>query len=151
MLFCNFSFHWKYLGMLMLSMKVKVKVAQSCPTLCNHMDCSLPGSSAHGILQARILQWVAYLFSRGTSWPRNQTRVSCIAGGFFTKSLAAAAAKSLQSCPTLCDPIDRSPPGSPVHGILQARIWRGLPFPAPVILSGASILCRWHYFILFYG
>ena len=62
----------------------KMKVAQSCPTLCNPMDCSLPGSSVHGILQARILEWVAIPFSRGSSQPRNWTRVSGIAGGFFT-------------------------------------------------------------------
>ena len=48
------------------------------------MDCSLPGSSVHGILQARIPEWIAIPFSRGSSWPRNQTRVSCIAGWFFT-------------------------------------------------------------------
>ena len=46
-------------------MKVKVLVSQSCLTLCDHMDCSLPGSSAHGFLQARILEWVAISFSRG--------------------------------------------------------------------------------------
>ena len=57
---------------------------QSCPTLCNHMDCSPPGSSIHGILQARILEWVAISFSRGPSQPRNRTQVSCIAGRFFT-------------------------------------------------------------------
>ena len=45
-----------------------------CPTLCNPMDCSPPGSSVHGILQARILEWVAYHFSRGSSRPRNRTR-----------------------------------------------------------------------------
>ena len=48
------------------------------------MDCSLPGSSVHGILQARILEWVAIPFSRGSSWPRDWTWVSCIAGRFFT-------------------------------------------------------------------
>ena len=48
------------------------------------MDCSLPGSSVHGIFQARILDWVAISFSRGSSSPRHQTEVSCIAGGFFT-------------------------------------------------------------------
>ena len=48
------------------------------------MDCSLPGSSLHGILRARILEWVVYPFSRGSSWPRNWTEVSCIVGGFFT-------------------------------------------------------------------
>ena len=48
------------------------------------MDCSLPGSAVHGILQARILEWVAMTFSRGSSQPRDWTRVSCIAGRFFT-------------------------------------------------------------------
>jgi len=48
------------------------------------VDCSPPGSSVHGILQARILEWVALSFFGGSSRPRDQTRVSCIAGGFFT-------------------------------------------------------------------
>ena len=60
--------------------KVKVKVTQSCPTLCDPMDYTV-----HGILQARILEWVAFPFSRRSSWPRNRSGVSCIAGGFFTK------------------------------------------------------------------
>jgi len=60
-----------------------VKVAQSCLTLCNPMDCSPAGSSVHGILQARILEWVAFPFSRGSSQPRHRTQVSRIAGGFF--------------------------------------------------------------------
>ena len=60
------------------------EVAQSCPTLCDSMDCSLPGSSIHGIFQARILEWIAISFSRGTSWPRNWTQVSCIVGRCFT-------------------------------------------------------------------
>ena len=51
---------------------------------CDPMDCSLPGFSVHGILQARILGWVAISFSRGSSWPRDWTLVSCIAGRFFT-------------------------------------------------------------------
>ena len=51
---------------------------------CDSMDCSLPGSSVHGILQVRILEWVAISFSRGSSQPRNWTRVSCITGKFFT-------------------------------------------------------------------
>ena len=63
------------------------------------MDCSLPGSSIHGILQGRVLEWGAIAFSEDKY---------CYA-------------KSLQSCQTLCDPIDCSPPGSPVLGILQAR------------------------------
>ena len=60
------------------------EVAQSCPTLWEPMDCSLPGSSVHGIFQARILEWVAIFFSRGSSWPRDRTRVSCIVGRRFT-------------------------------------------------------------------
>ena len=63
---------------------VKVLVAQSCPTLCDPMDCSPPGSSVHGISQIRILEWLAIPFSRGSSWPRDWTQVSCIAGRFFT-------------------------------------------------------------------
>ena len=59
-------------------------VAQSCPTLCNPMDWSSPGSSVHGILQARILEWVTIPLSRGSSQPRDWTRVSCIEGRFFT-------------------------------------------------------------------
>ena len=59
-------------------------VAQSCLTLCNLMDCSLPRSSIHGIFQAKILEWVATPFSKGSSRPRDQTNVSCIAGRFFT-------------------------------------------------------------------
>ena len=85
--------------------KSESEVAQSCPTLSDPMDCSLAGSSVHGIfqvrvlewgaitfsmdyivygiLQARILEWVAYPFSRGSSQPRNRTGVSCIEGRFF--------------------------------------------------------------------
>ena len=59
-------------------------VTQSCPTLCYPMDCSLPSSSVHGILQARILEWVAFPFSRGSFQPRDQTQVSHIADEFFT-------------------------------------------------------------------
>ena len=60
------------------------EVSQLCPTLCDPMDCSLPGSSIQGILQARILEWVAISFSRRSSRPRDWTRVSRIVGGRFT-------------------------------------------------------------------
>ena len=59
-------------------------VTKSCPTLCDLMDCSPPGSSVYGISQARILEWVAISFSRKSSRPRDLTRVSCVAGSFFT-------------------------------------------------------------------
>ena len=56
---------------------MRAKSLQSCPTLCSPIDCSPPGSSVHGILQSRILGWVAISFSRGYSQPRDQTYVSC--------------------------------------------------------------------------
>ena len=65
-------------------------VTQLCPTLYDPMDCSPPGSSVHGILQARILEWVAIPLSRGSSSPRDQTQVSCVScieGRFFTTEL----------------------------------------------------------------
>ena len=59
------------------------EVAQLCLTLCDPVDCNLPGSSVHGILQARIVEWVAISFSRGSSRPRDWTRVSRLAGKHF--------------------------------------------------------------------
>ena len=67
------------LGNCLQQTKWTVKVTQSCPTLCDCIDYTVLG-----ILQARILEWVAFPFSSGSSWPRNWTRVSCIGGGFFT-------------------------------------------------------------------
>ena len=60
-------------------MPSEVKVTQSCPILCDPMDYTI-----HGLLQARILEWVAFPFSRGSSQPREQTQAYQIAGGFFT-------------------------------------------------------------------
>ena len=59
-------------------------VVQSCPTLCDPVDCSPPGASVHGILQARILEWAAMSSSRGSSRPRDRTCVSCTAGRLLT-------------------------------------------------------------------
>ena len=64
--------------------KMKVLVTQSCPTLCDPMDCSPPGSSVHGILQARIFEWVAITFSRGSTWSKVWTWVSHIADRLYT-------------------------------------------------------------------
>ena len=82
--------------------EVKVLIAQSYPTLCDPVDCSPPGSSVHGILQARILEWAAIRFSRGSSPPGDQTWVSCIAGRFFTfwatrEALKASNSRSIPS------------------------------------------------------
>ena len=60
------------------------EVAQSCPTLSDSVDCSLPGSSVHGSFQARVMEWVAISLSRWSSQPRDRTRVSCIVGRHFT-------------------------------------------------------------------
>ena len=68
--------------------KGKVLVTQSCPTLCDPTDCSLPGSSVHAVSQARIWEWVAIPFSSGSPWLRDRTQVSCIAGRFFTTETA---------------------------------------------------------------
>ena len=89
---------------------MKELVTQSCPTLCNLMDCSPPGFSIHGILRARILEWIAISFSRASSRPRNQTQVSRIAGRFFTVwatresyyTYKVKESEVAQSCPTLC-------------------------------------------------
>ena len=60
------------------------QVLQSCPALCDSIDCSLPGSYIHGIIQARIVECVPVPSSRGSSQPMDRATISCIAGGFFT-------------------------------------------------------------------
>ena len=133
------------------------KSLQSCPTLCDPIDGSPPGSSIPGILQARTLEWVAISFPNAWKWKvkvKSLNRVRLLAtpwtaahqappfmGFSRQESLSvvpllspkvgpATAAKSLQSCSTLCDPIEVSPPGSPVPGILQARTlgWVAIAF-----------------------
>ena len=71
--------HWQYVDVLL----PESEVTQLCPTLCDPEDCSSPGSSIHGVLQARILEWVAISFSRGSSWLRDRTQVSRITGRRF--------------------------------------------------------------------
>ena len=87
------------------------KLLQSCPTLCDPIDGSPPGSAVPGILQARTLEWVAISFSNAWRW---KVKV-----------------KSLSKCPTLHDPMDCSLPGSSIHGIFQARVleWGAIVFP----------------------
>ena len=75
----NCQWNLSFIEATSVSEKVKVKVTQSCLTLCHPMDCVV-----HGILQARILEWLAFPFSRGSSQPRDRTQVSSIVGGFFT-------------------------------------------------------------------
>ena len=142
-------------------------VTQSCPTLYNFLDCSPPGSSVHGILQARILERVATLFCRGSYQPTDWTRVSCIAGRFFTiwASRWLFVICSVQSCPTLHGPVDCSTLGFPVHHrilelaqthvhwvvmpsnhLILCRSLLSLPsiFPSIRVFSSESVLCiRW--------
>ena len=73
----NFMIWWLNVTNMFESEKSESEVTQSCPTLCYTMDCSLPGSSVHGVFQARVLEWVAISFSQGSSQPRDQTQVSC--------------------------------------------------------------------------
>ena len=78
-------------------------------------------------------------------WAVNTVIIPILLGnwGLEIQQLAqgnTAAAKSLQSCPTLCDPIDRSPPGSPVPGILQQEHWSGLPLPSPLVAATSMLI-----------
>ena len=99
------------------------------------MGCSPPGFSIHGIFQARILEWVSISSSRGSSWPRDTTWISCI-GRWILYHCATWEAHSsgesevAQLCSTLWDPMDCSLPGSSAHGAFQARIleWVAISF-----------------------
>ena len=155
------------------------KSLQLCPTLCDPMDCSPPGSSCHGIFQARILEWVVLPSSRVRAHecntktkmenlgPRNELGIWCPIVNFFKDFFALnfsspglkfrywisglvgtsgseclwleifsdtctwrVCAKLLQSCLTLCNPMDCSPPGCSIHGILQARILQWVAMPS---------------------
>ena len=112
--------------------------------LCNPKNCSPRGSSVLGISQARILERVAISFSRGSSRPRDWTHVSCIAGGFFFLPLNHQRKKVLvpQSCPTVCNSMDCSHPGSSFHRILQVRILECVPFPSTEDLPNPGIKPR---------
>ena len=95
------------------------------PTLCNPMDYSLPGFSVHGILQARILD--GYPFPSPVDLTNPGIKLKSPA---LQEDSLQSEPLLLQSCPTLCDPTDCSPPGSPIPGILQARTqeWIAISF-----------------------
>ena len=97
-------------------------VAKLCPTLFDPKDYSLPGSSVHGISQVKILQWVAIPSPGDLTDPRIKSASPVLVGGFFTTEPPGKPTGHLvqfssvaQSCPTLCDPMNRSTPGLPVH------------------------------------
>ena len=117
-----------------------VRVVQSCLTLWDPVDWTLPDSCVHGILQERILEWVAIFFSRVSSRRRDQTRVSWTAGRFFW-----APGSSVQFSPTLCDPMDCSILGLPFHHQLpeftQTHVhWVGNDIQPSHLLSSPSPL-----------
>ena len=102
------------------------EVAQLCPTLLDPVDCSLPGSSVHGIFQARVLEWVAIFFSRGSSQPRDRTRVSRTAGRRFTVWATREAHHFLK-----------------VHNALELS-WNQLPHPGceKIIFHKTGLWCQ---------
>ena len=95
---------WRRCG-ISVWLKVKVLVAKSCPTLCDPTDCSLPGPSVHGIFQAIVLEWIALPFSRGSSWPRDRTRVSHTVDRCFTIWATREVLRSLPKCCNLLFPL----------------------------------------------
>ena len=104
-----------------MKVKSESEVAQSYPTLSNPMDYSLPGSSIHGILQARVLEWGPI------PAPGKNTGVGC----HFLQCMKVKSEREVaQSCLTLSDPMDCSLPASSVHGIFQARVleWGAIAF-----------------------
>ena len=165
-----------------MKVKSESEVAQSCPTLRDPMDCSPPGSSIHGIFQARVLEWGAIDDNRGfdrmeeqregeraAGWRREQEKKETFVSfvptvshlyhswcfgnihlfnsqtknlGEVELSLLCVCAKLLHLCPTLCDPMDCSPPGSSVHGILQAGIleWIAMPLPGDLPDPGIKFM-----------
>ena len=142
---------------------MKVKLL-SRVRLCDTMDCSPPGSSVHGILQARVLEWIAMPSSRGSSRPRDGTQVSCTAGRFFSIWTTKEALRPFtpilfplslkvwhihlvkmkvdQSCPTVCNSMDYK-----VHGILQNTVERSFSLLQGIFPTQGSNLgllhCRW--------
>ena len=112
-----------------------MKVVQSCPTLCNLMD-----STIHRLLQARIMEWVALSFSRGSSQPRDRTQVSCIAGGFFT-SWATREAHLVVS-DSLATPWTVNCQASLSMEFSRQEYWSGLPCPPPGDLPNPGMEIR---------
>ena len=102
------------------------------------MDCGPLGSSVHGIFQARILEWLTILFSRGSSWPRDQFQVSCTAGRFFTIEppgkpklllLSRFSRAWLCATPQTAASTHQAPPSL---GFSRQEYWSGLPLPSPM-------------------
>ena len=136
---CYFDNEWKWKWS--CSAAAAAKSLQSCLTLCDPIDSSPPGSSVPGILQARTLEWVAISFSNAWEWKVKVKSLSPVrlfmtpwtaayqdppSMGFsrqdYWSGVPLPSPEVAQSCPTLCNPMDCSLPGSTVCGIFQARI-----------------------------
>ena len=118
---------------------------QSCLTLCDPKNCSPPGSSVHGIFQARMLEWVTIPFSSGSSQPRDWTQVSCIAGKFFTtespgKPASTHCDQPHPKCLSLC------PPPPDIHTFTTTSGWCYCQSPDLVDTCKASspLALPWH-------
>ena len=125
----------------MVCMCAHAKSLQSCPSLCNPMDCSPAGSSIHGILQAKILEWVAVPSSRGSAQPRYQTcvfYVSCLAGRFFITSATWEAFWNGKNCH--CDDWEQWFASSLVQG---NHLWTFENYPhMATVLETALVLVK---------
>ena len=161
---CHFHFQC-------MKVKSESEVAHSGPTLSDRMDCSSPGSSIHGIFQARTREWVAISSSNAWKWkgsrsvmsdslwphrlqparllcpwdsPGKNTGVGC---HFLLQCMKVKSESEItQLCPTLSDPMDCSLPGSFIHGIFQARVLEWVPLPSCVWVfhcSGLSCCRAW--------
>ena len=112
------------------------EVTQSCLTLCDPMDYSLPGSSVHGIFQAIVLEWIAISFSRGSSQPRDRIQVSRIVDRHCTVWTTREVLLLLLSCfsrvPLCATPEIAAHQAPPSLGFSRQEHWSGLPFPSPV-------------------
>ena len=109
---------------------VLVLITQSCPNLCDPMDCTLPGSSVHGILQARILEWVAISFSRESSQPKDQTRVSVNTldcGKFWFKCPSLASGLPLFKSKHVKTEVLKGKQCPPEASLVLPAITRGIP------------------------
>ena len=108
------------------------KSLQSCPTLCNPIDGSPPGSPIPGILQARTLEWVAISFSRGSSQPRDRTQVSCIVSKtlYHLSHHGSPKVKSLSRVRLFATPWTVAHQAPPSMGFSRREYWSGVPFPS---------------------
>ena len=141
-----YIYMWMWIYITYICIYILVLVIQSCPTLCDPMDCSLSGSSVHGILQARILERVSMPSSRGSSQPGDWTWVSCITSKFFTIWATREAHTYIYKLRTLFVLLfSLSIVSNSLwpHGLQHARL--PCPSPSPGVSSNSCPLSWWCY------